>query len=111
MSTHRGIGIKVFGVEGEKLPGHDAPTQDFVLATGRTFPSGTASGFLSDAKKIGAATPMPEGVKSAVSSMARNFNQVLSMFNTAYAKADFFRAPVQPPDRRRLFQSGADPLR
>ena len=44
VSTHRGMTIKVFGVEGEKLPGHDAPTQDFVLATGRTFPSGTASG-------------------------------------------------------------------
>lgn len=40
-----------------------------MLATGRTFPSGTASGFLGDAKKIGAATPAPEGLKSAVSSM------------------------------------------
>ena len=97
VSTHRGMSIKVFGVEGEKLPGHDAPTQDFVLATGRTFPSGTASGFLSDAKKIGAATPMPEGVKSAVSSMARNFNKVLGMFNTAYAKADFFGHPFSHP--------------
>lgn len=97
VSTHRGIGIKVFGVEGEKLPGHDAPTQDFVLATGRTFPSGTASGFLSDAKKLGVATPMPEGVKSAVSSMARNFNKVLGMFNTAYAKADFFGHPFSHP--------------
>ncbi len=50
MSTHRGMAIKVFGVEGEKLPGHDAATQDFVLATGTTFPSGTAQGFLRDAK-------------------------------------------------------------
>ncbi|WP_174278295.1 catalase family protein [Sphingomonas bacterium] len=97
VSTHRGMAIKVFGVEGDKLPGHDVPTQDFVLATGRTFPSGTASGFLSDAKKIGTATPMPEGVKSAVSSMARNFNKVLSMFNTAYAKADFFGHPFSHP--------------
>lgn len=97
VSTHRGIGIKVFGVEGEKLPGHYAPTQDFVLATGRTFPSGTASGFLSDAKKIGAATPAPEGLKSAVSSMARNFNKVLSLFDTAYAKADFFGHPFSHP--------------
>ena len=71
VSTHRGMAIKVFGVKGEKLPGHGAPTQDFVLATGRTFPSGTASGFLSDAKKIGKASPLPEGVKSAVSSAAR----------------------------------------
>lgn len=97
VSTHRGMTIKVFGVEGEKLPGHDAPTQHFVLATGRTFPFGTASGFLSDAKKIGTATPLPEGVKSAVSSMARNFNNVLSVFNTAYAKADFFGHPFSHP--------------
>ncbi|WP_174297788.1 catalase family protein [Sphingomonas bacterium] len=78
VSTHRGMAIKVFGVEGEKLPGHDAPTQDFVLASGPTFPAGTASGFLSQAKKIGATTPMPEGVKSAASSLARNINKVLN---------------------------------
>ena len=97
VSTHRGMAIKVFGVQGEMLPGHDAPTQDFVFATGTTFPSGTASGFLSDAKKIGLATPMPEGVKRAVSSMARNFNRVLGLFNTAYAKADFFGHPFSHP--------------
>ncbi len=97
VSTHRGMAIKVFGVRGEKLPGHDVDTQDFVFATGPTFPSGTASGFLSDAKKIGAATPMPEGVKSAVSSMARNFNRLLHAFNTSYAKADFFGHPFSHP--------------
>jgi hypothetical protein len=97
VSTHRGIGIKVFAVKGEKLAGHDALTQNFVLATGRTFPSGTASGFLNDAKKIGAATPAPEGLKGAVSSMARNFNKVLSLFDTAYAKADFFGHPFSHP--------------
>lgn len=78
VSTHRGMAIKVFGAEGEKLPGHGVDTQDFVLATGPTFPSGTAHGFLRDAKQIGAATPMPEGVKSAVSSLARNLNKVLN---------------------------------
>ena len=46
VSTHRGMAIKVFGVDGAKLPGHDAPTQDFVLASGTTFPAGTAAGFL-----------------------------------------------------------------
>jgi hypothetical protein len=78
VSTHRGMAIKVFGAEGERLPGHDAPTQDFVFASGPTFPAGTAAGFLSQAKKIGLATPMPEGVKSAVSSLARNVNKVLN---------------------------------
>ena len=48
VSTHRGMSIKVFDVPGEKLPGHSVDTQDFVLATGTTFPSGTAAGFLRD---------------------------------------------------------------
>ena len=97
VSTHRGMSLKVFGVTGEKLPGHDADTQDFVLATGTTFPSGTAQGFLRDAKQIGAATPLPEGVKSAVSAAARNFNRVLHAFGTESPKADFFGHPFSHP--------------
>ena len=97
VSTHRGMAIKVFDVAGEKLPGHDANTQDFVLATGTTFPSGTAQGFLRDAKQIGAATPMPEVFKSAVSSAARNFNRVLHAFGTESAKAGFFGHPYSHP--------------
>ncbi|MGI3901215.1 MAG: catalase family protein [Janthinobacterium lividum] len=97
VSTHRGMAIKVFGVRGEKLPGHDADTQDFVLATGTTFPSGTAQGFLRDAKQIGAATPLPEGFKSAVSSSMRNFNKVLHAFGTESPKADFFGHPFSHP--------------
>ena len=97
VSTHRGMAIKVFGVFGEKLPGHDVDIQDFVFATGTTFPSGTAQGFLRDAKQIGAATPGPEGVKSAVSSTMRNFNKVLHAFGSESPKADFFGHPFSHP--------------
>jgi hypothetical protein len=97
VSTHRGMSIKVFGVEGEKLPGHGVDTQDFVFATGPTFPSGTAQGFLRDAKQIGAATPLPEGFKSAVSSLARNMNKVLTKVATPSPKADFFGHPYSHP--------------
>ena len=97
VSTHRGMAIKVFGVGGEKLPGHDADTQDFVLATGATFPSGTAQGFLRDAKQIGAATPLPEGLKSAVSATARGFNAVLNTVGLNSPKADFFGHPFSHP--------------
>jgi len=97
VSTHRGMSIKVFGVEGEKLPGHDADTQDFVLATGTTFPSGTAKGFLRDGTVIGGSAGMPEGVKSAVSSTMRNFNRLLHAFGTESAKADFFGHPFSHP--------------
>ena len=61
VSTHRGMSVKVFEVTGEKIAGHTEQTQDFVFVTGTTFPSGTAKGFLRDAKQIGAATPLPEG--------------------------------------------------
>ena len=91
------MAIKVFGIEGEKLAGHDADTQDFVFATGPTFPSGTASGFLRDAKQIGAATPAPEGLKSTVSSLARNLNKVLNAIGTELPKADFFGHPYSHP--------------
>ena len=98
VSTHRGMAIKVFGVEGEKLPGHDAPTQDFVFASGPTFPAGTAAGFLSQAGKIGALTPMPEGVKSAASSIARNINKVLNAVTGGPSPTmDFYGHPFSHP--------------
>ena len=90
VSTHRGMAIKVFDVDGERLPGHHALTQDFVFATGATFPSGTAKGFLRDGTVIGKATALPEVVKSAVSSAARNFNRVLHAMGTDSAVADFY---------------------
>ena len=97
VSTHRGMAIKVFDVPGEKLPGHDVDTQDFVLATGTTFPSGTAAGFLRDGTVIGKSTGLPEGVKSAVSSTMRNLNRALHAFGTESALADFFGHPFSHP--------------
>lgn len=97
VSTHRGMAIKVFGVEGEKLPGHNADTQDFVLATGPTFPSGTAKGFLRDGTVIGKSAGLPEVAKSAVSSLARNLNKLLNTVATPSAKADFFGHPFSHP--------------
>ena len=97
VSTHRGMAIKVFGVAGEMLPGHHAQTQDFVFATGTTFPSGTAKGFLRDGTAIGKAVTTPEGFKSAVSATARGFNQLLHAFGAESAKADFFGHPFSHP--------------
>ncbi len=97
VSTHRGMSIKIFGAEGERLPGHDAPVQDFVLATGTTFPSGTAQGFLRDGTVISGAAGAPELLKSAVSSAARNFNRVLHAFGAGSDKADFFGHPFSHP--------------
>jgi len=97
VSTHRGMSIKVFGAAGDKLLGHSVDVQDFVLASGPTFPSGTAKGFLRDGTAIGKATGTPEGLKSAVSSMARNLNRVLHAVGTESAMADFFGHPYSHP--------------
>ena len=74
VSTHRGMAIKVFDVEGERLPGHDAPTQDFVLATGPVFPNPDAKGFLASMKQLEAGTKAPEAIKAAVSQTAKAAN-------------------------------------
>ena len=97
VSTHRGMSIKVFDVPGDKLPGHSSNTQDFVLATGTTFPSGTAAGFLRDGTLIGKSTGLPEGAKSAASSTMRNLNKLLHAFGTESALADFFGHPYSHP--------------
>jgi hypothetical protein len=97
VSTHRGMAVKVFNVRGETLPGHGVGTQDFVLATGTTFPSGTAAGFLRDGTVIGKSAGLPETVKSAVSSAMRNLNRVLHAFGTESAMADFFGHPFGHP--------------
>ncbi|SEM76775.1 hypothetical protein SAMN05192583_1160 [Sphingomonas gellani] len=97
VSTHRGMAIKVYDVAGEKLAGHDADTQDFVLASGTTFPSGTAEGFLRDGSVIGKSAGLPEVVKSAVSAGARNFNRLLHALGTESPKADFFGHPFSHP--------------
>ena len=109
VSTHRGMAVKVFGVGGEKLPGHQHDMQDFVFATGTTFPSGTAAGFLRDGTLIGKSTGLPEGVKSAVSATARGFNAVLHAFGTESAKADFFGHPFSHPLSEAYFSQA--PLR
>ena len=97
VSTHRGMSIKVFGVHGEKLRGAASGIQDFVFATGTTFPSGTAAGFLRDGTMIGKVTDKPEGFKSAVSATARGLNQALHAFGGESAKADFFGHPFSHP--------------
>ncbi|WP_435170377.1 catalase family protein [Falsirhodobacter sp. 1013] len=97
VSTHRGMSVKVFGATGEKLAGHAGDTQDFVLASGATFPSSTAKGFLRDGTVIGKSTGLPEGVKSAVSLAARNFNRVLNAVGANSPKADFFGHPFSHP--------------
>ena len=94
VSTHRGMAIKVFGVEGEKMPGHQADTQDFVLATGPAFPQADAAAFAKAMKKIEANVEKPEGFKQAVSTAARVTNAAIGGLS---GSLDFFGHPPIPP--------------
>lgn len=39
VSTHRGMAVRVFGVDGPALPRHEGSgTQNFIFATGTTLP-------------------------------------------------------------------------
>ena len=98
VSTHRGMAIKVLGVEGETLPGHDGTTQDFVFATGPVFPNPDAKGFLGSMKQLEAGTKAPEAVKAAVSQMARAADSVVKSFTGKSAPLlDFFgHQPLHP---------------
>ncbi len=94
VSTHRGMAIKVFAVEGVKLPDHDADTQDFVLATGPAFPQADAPAFLKAMKGLEGATARSEGFKQAVSTAARVTNAAIGQ---ASGLLDFFGHPPIPP--------------
>ncbi len=78
VSTHRGIGLKVLGVEGPKLPGHNDASQDFVFATGAAFAQSSASTFLTAITGIEKGVGMPEAVKQAVSATSRVVNAALN---------------------------------
>ena len=98
VSTPRGMAIKVFGVEGEKLPVHaGAMTQDFVLDTGKVFNTPGAKSFLAAITATEAATPMPEGVKAAVSAASRATNAVLNAVGMNSANLDFYGHPKLHP--------------
>ena len=98
VSTHRGMAIKVLGVAGEKLQGHGAQTQDFVLATGPVFPNPDAKGFLGSMKQLEAGTKAPEALKAAVSRTARAADTIVkAVTGESSPLLDFFgHEPLHP---------------
>jgi hypothetical protein len=97
VSTQRGMALKVLGVEGERLPGHDAATQDFVLDTGTRFGNADAAGFLATILALEQATRMPQALKSAVSGAARAANAALNAMGRDNALLDFLGHPPRHP--------------
>lgn len=72
VSVPRGIAVKLFGVEGERLPGsEDDTTQDFLMASGAVFNAPDAKGFLGTLKAVALTTERAEWAKAALSTVLR----------------------------------------
>jgi len=78
VSTPRGMGIKVVGVEGPRVGGseHDV-TQDFVLVNGPVFSTPTAKKFLGSAKLLAATTDKAPNLKRLFSAVARGAEKAI----------------------------------
>ena len=107
VSTHRGMALKVFGVSGEKLPGHDGDTQDFVFATGQAFPQASAATFLTAIKGIQKGTGMPEAIKGAVSGLAGAANAALNAVGSDNTTLGFFGHTKRNPLADAYFSQAA----
>jgi hypothetical protein len=78
VSTPRGMGIKVMGVEGARLPGSEQDaTQDFLLVNGPAFLSPNAKSFLGGVKLLVGTTDKAEGLKIAFSAALRGVEKAL----------------------------------
>ena len=98
ISTHRGLSLKLFGVEGDKIDGHAQNTQDFVLATGAVFPDPDAAAFLRSMRRIEAHAGGSETLKEVVSNAARALNAtVRAVTGSDVPRLDFFGHPPLHP--------------
>ena len=80
------------------LPAHAGErTQDFVLDTGKVFIAPGAKTFLAQITATEIATPLPEGVKAAVSTASRAANKVLHVVGLDSANLDFYGHPALHP--------------
>ena len=66
VSLPRGLAIKVLDVEGERLPGAEGTTQDFILVDAKVFQAKSADKFLGSLKLLAKTTDRIEGAKTAM---------------------------------------------
>lgn len=77
ISLPRGLALKIMGVAGERLPGAEGSTQDFVLVNGPAFAAPDPKAFLGNLKLLTKTTDRIEGVKKAVSTVFRGADAAL----------------------------------
>ena len=77
VSSPRGLGLKIIGVEGERLPGSPgAATQDFVMANGPAFVAPDAQGFAPSLKVLATTTDTGQAWKRALSAVLRGLTRL-----------------------------------
>ena len=77
VSLPRGLALKVLDVDGERLPGADGRTQDFVMVNGPVFQAKTADKFLSNLKLLAGTTDKLESTKKVMSTVLRGVSSAL----------------------------------
>jgi hypothetical protein len=98
VSSPRGLAIKVLGAPGETVPESSAPaTQDFVCVDSFVFPVPGPKEFREQLKPIEKTLTFPEGVKHAVSFVAREANQALRAVHLHSAALDNIGFPAIHP--------------
>ena len=94
ISTPRGLAVKVIGVEGQMLPGHQGNvTQDFVFVNGKAFPVPDAAAFLKQLQFLEQHVTDSQTLKQIVSTTARLAEQVLEAVGTESAALMGFGHP------------------
>ena len=77
ISVPRGLAIKVFDVDGDRLPGADGRTQDFIMVNGKVFQTRDTDKFLGNLKLLAKTTDVAEGGKKVLSSVLRGVSVAL----------------------------------
>ena len=77
VSLPRGLALKVLDVEGERLPGAEGTTQNFIMVNGKVFQAPNAATFLKSLKLLAGTTDRAEGLKVAASTVLRGVNKAL----------------------------------
>lgn len=73
----RGAALKVLDVEGERLPGAEGRTQDFVMVNGTAFAAKRADQFLQNLKLLAKTTDTATGAKVVLSKVLQGVNTAL----------------------------------
>lgn len=77
VTTPRGLALKVYGIIGDRLPGAEGLTQDFVLVNGKAFSTPDADAFLANLKLLAKTTDKAEGLKKMLSGALRGAEKLV----------------------------------